>query len=472
MFKTLNSLFTAVHFVKSSSKTVNIPFLQSAGHFIKSDISFHFQCRNMADADQSKNKDKVKDNITSTSTTSPTKSTKSKASKIKNQSVTTDNTETSKPVQNLTNRNSSKVDHLGVDAADASASCTSSQENDDNDNACIENQHSGVSSRRSSSASSSSSDHDRAAAGDSLPSKEEAQKDDYLDDNMDMDDKTVKQHESNSKNILTRSRLKNKMDFEEEKEKILSMPREERRRHYRCKSSFTTLEDIEFWPEYYAEHIKKNVPVPECNEVYEVNAEFNKKMALFKGDITTLEIDAIVNAANETLLGGGGVDGAIHRAAGPTLLAECETLKGCDTGDAKITGGYRLPANYVIHTVGPQGEKPKLLESCYKKCLSLLKKKELKSIAFPCISTGIYGYPNKNACEVALKTIRKWLENDSYAKEVECIILCLFLPKDVQIYHQHMPIFFPVQETSSAKGSGPSSNIDSEIALKTKKKKS
>ncbi len=166
-----------------------------------------------------------------------------------------------------------------------------------------------------------------------------------------------------------------------------------------------------------------------------------ENIELIMGDITKIKADAIVNAANNSLLGGGGVDGAIHRAAGPELLKECKTLGGCKTGDAKITKGYKLNAKFVIHTVGPiyHNEGPvkseELLTACYESCFKLAEAHNIKSIAFPAISCGVYGYPMENACKIAINTSKKALEKKSC---IEKIIFVLFSKKALEIYKNNL----------------------------------
>ena len=155
---------------------------------------------------------------------------------------------------------------------------------------------------------------------------------------------------------------------------------------------------------------------------------------ILKADITTLEVDAIVNAANKTMLGGGGVDRAIHEAAGPELLLECQALNGCETGDAKITKGYRLKAKYIIHTVGPvwhggENQEVEKLASCYKKSLELALTYNLKEIAFPCIGTGIYRFPKELAASTAIREVKKFLKNQ------RCIEKIIFVPFDMENYN-------------------------------------
>jgi len=158
-----------------------------------------------------------------------------------------------------------------------------------------------------------------------------------------------------------------------------------------------------------------------------------------RGDITREQVDAIVNAANESLLGGGGVDGAIHRAAGPELLDECRTLDGCATGDAKVTKGYRLPTQWVIHTVGPvwhggTRREPELLASCYRSVLREARRLQVRSIAFPSISTGVYGYPISLAAPLALNTVRSELRIDPGA--IQLVRFVCFSDADLHVYRE------------------------------------
>jgi O-acetyl-ADP-ribose deacetylase (regulator of RNase III) len=162
------------------------------------------------------------------------------------------------------------------------------------------------------------------------------------------------------------------------------------------------------------------------------------RLQVVVADITTLDVDAIVNAANTTLLGGGGVDGAIHRAAGPELLAECRRLGGCNTGEAKITRGYRLKARHVIHTVGPVwgaegGQEDRLLAACYVQSLALARTHGLVSIAFPAISTGVYGFPADRAAGIAVRTLAEQLAGDRHFSRV---VLCCFAPESARLHER------------------------------------
>ncbi|XP_016147990.1 O-acetyl-ADP-ribose deacetylase MACROD2-like [Sinocyclocheilus grahami] len=222
---------------------------------------------------------------------------------------------------------------------------------------------------------------------------------------------------------------KKKKEWRAEKERLLSLGLEDRHKDYR--GNYVPLDKIPTW----ANHDNNTATEEEEQKSFYLA----DKVSLYKGDITTLEVDAIVNAANSSLLGGGGVDGCIHRAAGHLLYEECHSLNGCETGKAKITCGYDLPAKYVIHTVGPiargnvgQSQRDDL-ESCYKYSLKLMKDNNLRSVAFPCISTGIYGkenvYSSSKPFQCRLCTIDR-------------VIFCVFLETDYEIYKRKMSDFF------------------------------
>ncbi|XP_043826959.1 ADP-ribose glycohydrolase MACROD1 isoform X2 [Dromiciops gliroides] len=236
--------------------------------------------------------------------------------------------------------------------------------------------------------------------------------------------------------------LNTSTDWKEAKAFLKGLSDKQREEHYFCRD-FIKLKKIPSWKDS-----AKGAGGKEDEPEYKKDKTLNEKISLFRGDITKLEVDAIVNAANSSLLGGGGVDGCIHRAAGHLLTEECRTLHSCETGKAKITGGYRLPAKYVIHTVGPiaQGDpspsQVQELRNCYLNSLQLALENRLRSVAFPCISTGVFGYPNEAAAEVVLGTLRQWLEE--HKDKVDRLIICVFLEKDELIYHKRLPHFFPV----------------------------
>ncbi|XP_074773937.1 ADP-ribose glycohydrolase MACROD2 isoform X3 [Athene noctua] len=235
---------------------------------------------------------------------------------------------------------------------------------------------------------------------------------------------------------------KRKKLWREEKERLLKMTLEERRKEYL--RDYVALKNIPTWME--------DLKSENTKEDLQGKKSLSEKVSLYRGDITLLEVDAIVNAANSSLLGGGGVDGCIHRAAGPCLVAECRNLSGCETGQAKITCGYDLPAKYVIHTVGPIARghltdtHKENLANCYKSSLKLAKENNIRSIAFPCISTGIYGFPNEPAAVIALNTIKEWLSKNH--NEVDRIIFCVFLEVDYKIFKKKMGEFFPLDDAN------------------------
>jgi O-acetyl-ADP-ribose deacetylase (regulator of RNase III) len=189
--------------------------------------------------------------------------------------------------------------------------------------------------------------------------------------------------------------------------------------------------------------LKKIDPSP-LGLVQDVSSVHNDRIGVIRGDITTLAVDAIVNAANNSLLGGGGVDGAIHRGAGLDLVAECRTLGGCDTGSSKITDAYLLPCKKIIHAVGPvyndryPDRCEKALRGCYQSALQLAVQHQLKSIAFSAISTGIYGYPSKDAAIIACSTVKKFLDGED-GKKLDRVIIVTFEEKDVCAYNRVLP---------------------------------
>ncbi|XP_046843826.1 ADP-ribose glycohydrolase MACROD1-like isoform X2 [Xenia sp. Carnegie-2017] len=261
--------------------------------------------------------------------------------------------------------------------------------------------------------------------------------------NVKNEKKTFNKEKNNSAGKKKQFKEKEKTStWQQKKSDFENMSVEEKRVHYRCGRDYVILKSISSWPDYVEEKYPKFVKKESVTEDDVLN-----KVSLWRGDITRLEIDAIVNAAHTRLLSGGGVDGCIHRAAGKCLYEECYTLNGCETGNAKITSGYKLPAKYVIHTVGPMEENKLLLKSCYESCLSIVKEKKLESVAFCCISTEIYGYPIENATDVALMTVKDWLENNkSWAGR---IIFCVFSKDELHVYEKKMFKYFPLTKKTN-----------------------
>ncbi|GAA6025928.1 hypothetical protein JCM10207_008067 [Rhodosporidiobolus poonsookiae] len=214
------------------------------------------------------------------------------------------------------------------------------------------------------------------------------------------------------------------------------------------------LSDLDPVRVYYEQNKLQGFTDPK-DLVYPHSATLNDKVYLWRGDITNLSVDCIVNAANKSLLGGGGVDGAIHAAAGRGLYTECKTLNGAETGETKLTGGHELPAKHVAHTVGPiysqkrKAESEDKLRSCYKGTLELCVKNGIRTVAFSGISTGVYGYPLDDAASVACDEVRKFLEGPDGDK-LDAIIFTVFRPIDVASYENNLPAYFPPPSSNAA----------------------
>ncbi|KFG78846.1 hypothetical protein MANI_026691 [Metarhizium anisopliae] len=218
-----------------------------------------------------------------------------------------------------------------------------------------------------------------------------------------------------------------------------------------ARASIKAVMDIPTVAQLYRESaLQKATSPPPSPSLFQPSTSINSRVGIIRGDITKLQLDAIVNAANTTLLGGGGVDGAIHRAAGPELLYECRGIGGCSTGDARLTKGYELPAKHVIHTVGPIYDRrhpqtsENLLRSCYQTSLGLAVSSGIKTLAFSAISTGVYGYPSTDAARVACETVRKFLDDDGGA--LDRVVFVTFEQKDVIAYKDALPKYFPQEE--------------------------
>jgi len=214
---------------------------------------------------------------------------------------------------------------------------------------------------------------------------------------------------------------------------------EEQRKRYACGSRYVTLSKIPSIDDDESFHHRHPEPLES------VNHDFNKKISLYRGNITTLEIDAIVNAANSSLFGGGGIDGAIRDAAGRHIDEATRKLNGCPEGQTKMTLGYNLPAKFVLHTVGPMMEKPAALRSSYDTVLEhVATNKDIRTVGLCCVSTGIFGYPLRHATHIALTAVREWLPK--HMNDVDRIIFVVFTPSEYDVYKQCIPKYFPTHD--------------------------
>lgn len=242
-----------------------------------------------------------------------------------------------------------------------------------------------------------------------------------------------------------------------ERKRFLAMTTDEKRESFYADTDYVQLDEVASWTYFCATNagwLKELYPPAAADGgltlddrfLFEVDPTLNDKVSTFVGDITNLEVDGVVNAATSSLLGGRGVDGAIHRAAGKQLLEECRALRGCKAGDAKTTAGYQLPAKYVVHTVGPQTKDVATLRSCYLSCMREMVRHGMRSFAFCCISTGVYGFPHERAVHVALRTVRRyleWLKRSKMIDMVDRIVFCLYGSEDVRQYQRWMQVYFP-----------------------------
>lgn len=244
----------------------------------------------------------------------------------------------------------------------------------------------------------------------------------------------------------------------------------------RPKPAKISIDSLPTWSDYYAANIqprKKAIIAKRHASVqgeYEIDKEINKKIMLWRGDITALEADAIVNAANDKLWSGGGICGAIHNASGPKLEEACNVIGYCETGSTVITAGFEAYAKHVLHSVGPTNGDPNLLYSCYISCLDVAVANNVKSVVFCCLSTGIFGFPNGPAAIIAMTAVRRWLEKDDNKSKIDKIMFCTFTQEDTQLYDQMATTFFPVEEDNVQKGMSDDERKAADEADAAKKK--